>query len=154
MTGDFGTRGRRKRSPIEMVAGVGVAVAAVGGVLLAVAGVKYAAVSKARSWSVAGPPCASLTHDQYLSSDARVAHVFTYDDVQFGRGYGYVNCTEIADHGGFGFGTIPICQFNSPTVLQVTTARGTDYYAVPIGAATVSIEHGRPRCVQGASVGS
>lgn len=147
------TRGRRRIAPIEWVA-TGGAIAVLASVLpLALAGERVAQVAKARAWTVEGPSCPTLTGEAARRMGGKIAHVIDYDDVLFGRGYGYVSCILIADQGGRGLGRLPVCQFNNPTVLQVTTRTGTTYYSTWINPATVSVEHGRPRCVLGNSVG-
>lgn len=147
------TRGRRRMTPIEWVATVGVLLVLAAVLPLALAGERVAQVAKARAWTVQGPACPTVTGETARLLSRKVAHVIDYDGVLFGRGYGYVSCILIADDGGRGLNTQPVCQFNNPTVVQVTTASGATYYSTWIYPATVTIEHGRPRCVLGQSIG-
>lgn len=147
------TRGRRRMSAIEWVATAGVLLVLAAVLPLALAGERFAQVAKARAWTVQGPACPTVTGETARALAHKVAHVIDYDGVLFGRGYGYVSCILIADQGGRGLNRLPVCQFNSPTVLQVTTATGTTYYSTWIRPATVTVEHGRPHCVIGQSIG-
>lgn len=101
-------RGPRRLSPIEWVASGGAIPLLVSVLPLALIGERIAQVAKARAWTVEGPPCPPLSRDAYLKLRP-VAHVIDYEGVQFGRGYGYVSCIVIADHGGRGLGTFPVC---------------------------------------------
>ena len=103
--------------------------------------------------TITGPPCPTTTRQAYLSSDIPASHVFIYDDVRFARADGMVSCDEIADHGGYGFGKLPVCQFNSPTVLEVITSRGEYFYATRAKPATVTVSDGTPSCVLAARMG-
>jgi hypothetical protein len=141
------TIGRRRFSAIQLVsaaAGVVAVVGTIGGVALFQ---RSTAITKARAWTAVGPPCPSLSQADFLAAGVQMAHTIVYDDVTFARGYGYANCNEIADKGGRGVGVVPVCQFNSPTALQVTTRRGTFYFATRSSPATVSIADGVPHCV-------
>jgi hypothetical protein len=148
---DFGRR--RGPRPIEIVATFGAIAVLAATLPLALAAQRIAAVAKARAWAVSGPPCPSLSRSAYLASGERIVHLIDYDGVRFGRGYGYVSCVEVAKDGGRGLDTVPVCQFNSPTVLQVTTRRGDFYFYTRIRPATVTIADDRPQCVMNASIG-
>jgi hypothetical protein len=103
--------------------------------------------------TITGPPCPTITRQAYMSSDISASHVFLYDDVRFARADGMVSCDEIADHGGYGFGRLPVCQFNSPTVLEIITPRGEFFYATRARPATVTVDQGTPSCVMNARLG-
>jgi hypothetical protein len=145
--------GRYRVSLLQLIAACGTTLVVVGAVLFLVIGQRLAAISKARDWTAIGAPCPTLSVAAYQASGNRIAHVIDYDGVSLGRGYGYVNCDEIADDGGRGRGVIPICQFNSPTILQVTTKRGRFYYFTQSSPATISIVDGVPRCVMATTMG-
>ena len=46
---------------------------------------------------------------------------------------------------------VPVCQFNNPTVLQVTTVWGETIFVTGSHGATVLVEDGRPRCLLAAN---
>lgn len=129
---------------VSTIAGVAVVVGTIGGVWFFQ---RMTAIAKARDWTAVGAPCPTLSRAAFLASGVPMAHVMVYDDVRFGRGYGYVNCNEIAAHDGRGPGIVSVCQFNNPSVLQVTTRRGDFFYATQTSPATVSITDGAPKCV-------
>lgn len=151
MTRDFGGERGRKSKAAQRIVSIGAVAVLVVGVALVAGLAKYSAVTKARTWAVSGPPCPSLSQAQLRALDAPIVHTVNYDSILFGRAYGYMSCTDVADHGGWGFGSVTVCQFNSPTALQVTTPHGVADYSVPTGPATVLVRDGKARCVQGAS---
>ncbi|MDR3510421.1 MAG: hypothetical protein P4L73_02210 [Caulobacteraceae bacterium] len=153
ISGAFDLGRRRGLKPIEIVATFGALAVIAATVPLALGAQRIAAVAKARAWAVDGPPCPAMSRAAFQASGLRIAHVVDYDDVRFGRGYGYVTCVAVARNGGRGLDTVPVCQFNSPTVLEVTTPRADVYFATHIGPATVTIVNDRPRCVLNASIG-
>ena len=108
-------------------------------------------VAKAEAWTPLAPACPTETKAEYLAKGERAEHVSNYDDIHFGRGYGYVTCNEIGSDGGRGGGVVPVCQFNNPTVLQVTTVWGETIFVTGSHGATVLVEDGRPRCLLAAN---
>jgi hypothetical protein len=109
------------------------------------------AIAVAQAWTIAGPPCPSVSRDGYLAAPAGPAsHAFQYNDVVFARAYGHVSCNEIKTDGGRGWATFPVCQFTSPEVLKVTTERGDSFFVVGSRPATVSVRDGQPACVMNA----
>ena len=132
-------RGRGPR-PIEWIATGGTLLVLAGSLVFSVAAQRVFDVAKARAWTASGAPCPGLSRAAYLASGERIVHQIVYDDVRFGRGYGYVNCVEV-------LGGVPVCQFNSPTVLEVATRRGDFYFATQMNPATISVAGGVPRCV-------
>ena len=110
-----------------------------------------AAVAKAREWTVVGAPCPTLTRQAYLAGTVRADRTFQLGDFSFGRAYGHASCDFIACDGGRGFGDFPVCQFTSPSVLDIKTRRGEFYFFPSSYPATVSIPHGLPQCVMAAN---
>ena len=146
-------RSRAGKSPLVSPMAIGVVL-----VVLAVIGAGWAwhrhtIYEDTQALTITGAACPTITRQAYLASDIPASHVFIYDDVRFARADGMVSCDEIADHGGHGFGRLPICQFNSPTVLEVITARGEFFYATQAKPATVTVDHGSPSCVLNARLG-
>jgi hypothetical protein len=145
--------GGRSYSLIECVATGGVMLVLAGTPLLSTAAQRLVAIARAQAWTVAGAPCPGLSPAEVPASGYRIAHAIDYGDVRFGRAYGYVSCVEVSGDGGWSMDAAPVCQFNSPSLLQVTTRRGDFYFLTRMRPATVSIVDGRPRCVLNASVG-
>ncbi len=112
-----------------------------------------AQIEEAQAWAPPGPACQIVSRQAYLAIGAPEPHVSTYDGVRFARAYGAVGCNEIASHGGRGPGRIPVCQFNSPTTLEVSTPRGDTYYFTQAKPAVVTISDGQPACALSAGEG-
>lgn len=153
MTSLSGARPRRRKPPYAAV-GIGFCVAVS---VAAVVGLwiwhRNAQIEEAQAWAPPGPACSVMTRQAYLAMGTMASHISHYDGVQYGRGYGAVGCNEIADHGGRGPGKIPVCQFNSPTTLEVVTARGDYLYYTQAKPAVVTISDGQPTCVESAGAG-
>jgi hypothetical protein len=109
------------------------------------------AVAEARDWTIAGPPCPSLTAKAYAAGAVRASREFQLGDVTFGRGYGHASCNFIAYDGGRSLDSFPVCQFTSPAVVHVKTPKGDFYFFPSTGPATVSVPHGQPECVMAAN---
>lgn len=129
---------------IAVVALVGV----VGGCLILQ---RQSNVARAQSWTPVAGACPTESKAEYLARGERALHVSNYDDIHFGRGYGYVTCNEIGSDGGRGGGVVSVCQFNNPTVLRVGTTRVETFFVTGSHGATVLVEDGRPRCVLAAN---
>ena len=114
---------------------------------------RKALVEEAQAWAPPGPACPVMTRQAYKALGTVASHVSHYDGVQFGRAYGAVGCNEIASHGGQGPGKVPVCQFNSPTTLEVVTARGDFLYYTQAKPAVVTVADGQPTCVESAGEG-
>jgi len=83
---------------------------------------------------------------------ARPLQLTTFGHARFAREHGATLCSDIATDGGRGLGQFPICQFDHPGVLGVSTRRGVYWFwAGFMSPATVSVEHGVPTCVIGAN---
>ncbi len=137
---------KRRRTAIGWVmsrGGIAVAVGLIAGVFGAA---RFAAITHARAWMTPGEPCPTLTQAQLQASGQALGHGFTYHGVGFARAYGYVNCDEVTPD-LFGLKTVPVCQFNSPTVLQVTTGGRSYLYTTPVRPMTVWVTDQGPRCV-------
>ena len=106
-----------------------------------------------QAWTVTGPPCPIVSRADYQTLDEPLTHPFRYAGARFDRAYGYAMCNVIANHGGHGSGRLTVCQFNNPSVLDVTTPRGDILYRTDTRPATVSIDRGTPGCVLNARIG-
>jgi len=131
------------------VAGVGLLGVVIVGVWLVA--MRYTAEAKAREWTPAGAPCPAISQADYLASGFSAANRVDFDGIGFARAYGYTICSDIGDDGGHSLTDIPVCQFNDPGALDVTTAQGHVYYLPRTRPATVIISHGRASCVLAAN---
>jgi hypothetical protein len=103
--------------------------------------------------AIVGPPCPAsrAAYDQAVKLQGPLPYVFTYNDVTFGRYFGYADCSVSEAKGGVGLGSYAVCQFTSPAVLYVKAARGAFYFTPGVGRkATVMTEGGVARCVMAA----
>lgn len=114
---------------------------------------RHAVMTEASDWTPIGPQCPALAKATYLAGTTRADHVFNYEGTSLGRAYGFVSCNEIGDHGGLGPGRVPVCQFNSPTILDVTTPKGEYLFSTTTRPATIAIHDGVPSCVLNAGIG-
>lgn len=151
MTADFGERRKRSEFPFGVAAGVVIALLAGG---LWYAWEQRAWVTEASHWAVEGRPCRQVTAQQFQSAAAGgpAPMTDTFDTVQFTRAYGHLSCNEVHDDDGWGLGVHVVCQFSSPTRMSVRTGQVQAYYeASPGQPMTVTVRHGRPECVLGAT---
>jgi hypothetical protein len=108
---------------------------------------EYGAAKDPRSVAVTGPPCPSVSHAAFVEP-LKADQIFEFFDVRFGRRFGGADCAEATTVGTFGMTTHPVCQFSSPAVLAIKTAKGMFYFEPGVGrVATVSIVDDTPRCV-------
>jgi hypothetical protein len=135
-----------RRTAIDGVMSRGGIAVAVGVVVGAFAVARFAAITHAHAWMTPGEPCPTMTQAQLQASGQALGHGFTYHGVGFARAYGYVNCDEVTPD-LLGLKTVPVCQFNSPTVLQVTTGGRNFLYATPVRPMTVWVSDKGPTCV-------
>lgn len=110
-------------------------------------------VSEAKAWTIAGPPCPSIGALSKIPYPVHPLETFSFQGVSFSRAYGYVSCQVILDRQGRGPGTVTVCQFNSPTVLQVVAPRGRAVWLTDVRRATISVADGVPSCVLNAQPG-
>ena len=150
MTKDYGDRsGRRSRAVERIGAACGVLIA-LATIPLALEAQRQMGVAKVRAWTLPGPPCPEVSRQAYLAFGTPASNTFTYEGARFARAYGYSNCGRVADDSLLGLGSFPVCQFNNPTVVEVTTARGEFFFMTRAQPATIVLAHGQPRCVLGA----
>ena len=103
--------------------------------------------------AIAGPPCPGLSADAARRSlkaqGLALGYVFEFNGDTFGRVFGHADCSVAAAKDSLG--SYDVCQFTSPDVLYVKTARGEAYFAPGVGhKATVMTAGGAPRCVMAA----
>ena len=109
---------------------------------------RTAALALARDWSVEGPPCPGLTQAQFETQGLKARKGLEYAGVTVSRQFGHVSCSQLRYGEGWGLASYVVCQFTSPNVLRVETAKGTWYFAPGMGQpATISTPHDEARCV-------
>lgn len=105
-----------------------------------------------KAWIVAGPACSAPAKPGFDVAAGDHGQDMVLDGVKFSRAHGAVRCTDINEDGGRGQGTFPVCQFDRPGMISVTTRKGTSWFwAGFISPATISVQHDVPSCVIGAS---
>jgi hypothetical protein len=110
-------------------------------------------IAEAKAWAITGAPCPELSRAAFHAFGAPPTQVFDYDGLVLGRAHGDAICSDIAYGGGVGLTTYPECQFNRPEVVELVMDRRMFFFAPGAGRpATLSIPHGKPRCVMNATV--
>jgi hypothetical protein len=106
------------------------------------------ALALAREWTIEGPPCPGLTREAFEAKGFKAPKSLDYSGITVSRQFGHVNCSYLRYGEGWGLGTYVVCQFTSPNVLRVETAKGEWYFAPGMGQpATISTPHDEARCV-------
>lgn len=105
-----------------------------------------------KAWVVSGPSCPPPPKGVLAAGgDARL-QITDFGGAEFARAHGATQCNDVATDGGWGFGLFPVCQFDHPGLLEVSTRHGVyRYWPGYMNPATISVEHGAPTCVIGAS---
>jgi hypothetical protein len=150
VTKDFAFPSGRTRPAAEIVATLFGLLIALTSIPLALLGQRHSAIASAKAWTVDAPPCPRVSRAAYRAFGTPASNVIDYGGARFARGYGYIGCSEITQDLVLGLGRTPVCQFNNPTVLEVTTARGDFIFMTRSKAATIVLTQGKPRCVLGA----
>jgi hypothetical protein len=104
--------------------------------------------------AIVGPPCPALSAAAFQTAVREgpgLAYSFDFNGATFGRSFGYADCSVAEAKGSLGLGSYDVCQFTSPAILYVKTARGAFYFQPGIGQkATVMTPDGQARCVMAA----
>jgi len=153
MTKNSGVRSVHRGSWVETITMVCCCLMALATLPLALGWQRHAALLTARAWTIAGPPCPVVSQQSVLLLHAPTTDVFSYGGARFARAYGYAKCSKITADPIWGLGLVTVCQFNNPTLLEITTARGHWLFMTGIHAATVVVDQGRPACEFGAKLG-
>jgi hypothetical protein len=152
---DYGVRSDRAGPPLGRASLVGLALIA-----LAMSHAeldrqkqqKQAAIAEAWTLLAPGPPCPTVARLTDIGFTPALRTV-QFDDVHFGRAYSYMTCGDIGDNGGRGPGSVSVCQFNDPMVVEVTTPKSHVIFFTRTRPATISVDHGLARCVLNPSRG-
>jgi hypothetical protein len=152
MSGRWLTRFDPRRPAFDRITLACGVVLLVGTLVLSVAEQRASLIGRADAWTVAGPPCPRVSAES-ARTFAAPSETFRFQGVRFVRAYGYAVCGEITADRRWGFGQrAPVCRFNSPGKLEISTARGDFHFITGIAPATVVIADDGPRCVLAAKL--
>ncbi len=100
---------------------------------------------------VGAPACPRITPADFIAHQQEAPRVTSFNGLTFARRFGEVSCSVVEAKQGFGLKSYPVCQFSSPDVLKVQTAKGVVYFEPGIGrrASLISSADG-VRCVMAA----
>ena len=100
---------------------------------------------------IVGPPCPQISPADFIAHQQAAPRVTSFNGLTFARRFGEVSCSVVEAKDGFGLKSYPVCQFSSPDVLKVQTAKGLLYFEPGIGrkASLISSADG-VRCVMAA----
>jgi len=147
---DYGAR-RKPRRGVVIISGAVLAVLAIGALILVTAHDRQTRIAEAKAWTVSGPPCARVAGVAWDAADAPL-QIVDFGKARFARAHGATRCNEIGYDGGRSDDVFPVCQFDHPGRLEITTDHGATLFELgPLDPATVSVEHGVAHCVVGHS---
>jgi hypothetical protein len=146
------TRFDARRPVFDRITFVCGTVMLVGALVLSVAEQRASLIARAEAWTAAGAPCPRASAAAARAfGDA--SETFRFDGVHFVRAYGYATCGEIAIDRGWALGQrAPVCRFNSPGRLEVSTPRGRFDFITGIAPVTIVVTEGAPHCVLAAKL--
>ena len=109
------------------------------------------AANESGAGAVASPPCPSVSRADFMARKLETRFTTEFNGITIARRFGNVSCSETPAKGGFGLKSYAVCQFTSPDVLAVQTAKGTWYFNPGIGRkASLLMDRDAPRCVMAA----
>ena len=109
---------------------------------------RAASVAIAQDWDIKGPPCPSLTAEEWAAKRLSAPKSFDYDGDTLARWSGDASCSDVKEKGGVGLGVIKVCQFAGPVSLTAKTKAGMFYFNTGVGQpVTLFIQNGQARCV-------
>jgi hypothetical protein len=101
-------------------------------------------------WAINGPPCPIVDHPSRQATGHKPARTFSYQGVSFSRSFGSANCAAVPENAWWPGTSYPVCQFNNPGAVSVTTHSGRTVFEAPPGQrTTVTVRGGVVRCVVG-----
>jgi hypothetical protein len=152
MTGRWLTRFDARRPVFDRITLASGIVMLLGTLVLSIAEQRASLIGRADAWTAAGPPCRRVSAEA-ARAYAAPSETFRFQGVEFVRGYGYAVCGEITADRRWGLGRrAPVCRFNSPGKLEISTSRGRFDFITGISPATVVIAEDGPRCVLAAKL--
>jgi hypothetical protein len=149
MAMDYGAQ-RRPRRRVVIISGAVLVILAIGALILTTYNDRQARIAEAKAWTVTGAPCPQGAGPAW-DADAP-PQIVDFGKARFARGHGATRCDEIGYDGGRSDDVFPVCQFDHPGRLEITTSHGAALFQLgPLDPATVSVEHGVAQCVVGRS---
>lgn len=142
-------RQKRKTRLALIVVGVGVAAGVV-----ALGAIQYkhrsdaiaATTASAQAWKLAGPACQTLSAEAYAPLAAKAGKAFQFNGDTYRRRFGHVDCNLTAVKGVSD--PVPVCQFTSPGLIAVETAKGEFFFQLGAGEpAAISVVDEVASCV-------
>jgi hypothetical protein len=102
-----------------------------------------------KEWAIPGPACPQVAKISIAAMGAKPPPPFVYQNVAIAYQIGDVFCAAVPE-GYFTKASYPVCQFDHPSAIQVTSRGRTVIFEPGIGhRATVTVRGGRPSCVMG-----
>jgi hypothetical protein len=147
----LGSGGAREAIAIGFeLAGVVVFMVAIFGVLVTVGPSKWTDLATMRrDWTIEGPACPIVPAVSKAGRGARPPPPFTYQGVRFAYQIADASC-EAVPEGYLTSRSYPVCQFDAPGAVAVTTGGRTVIFEPGVGRrATVTVRDGRATCVEG-----
>ena len=149
---DYGVQRAPRRRAMTIAAFALLALAVAALISLAVAN-RSTRMSQAREWTASGPSCAHSTPSALLGAEEAPVQVVMFQGVQFARAHGAIRCNAIGYNEGRSGDDFPVCEFDHPGGVEVTTSSGRfDFLLSPMSPATVQVQHGIPTCIVGSTV--
>ena len=143
----YGEQKSVSRRPVLIGVGL-LALALLAAVIFVIANARATRLANARAWTVSGPPCARTTTAALAALGYDVRQVVSLPGARFTRAHGEATCTTIGYDGGRSDSEFPVCEFNHPGGVVVTTAKGTfAFQPGGVSGATVQVPNGQPNCV-------
>ncbi len=104
----------------------------------------------AAAWTITGPPCAIVQRPSRTAfSPSRKLKSFSYNGVTFTRAFGAASCVILDEPGMWSDAVYPVCQFNNPGFVAITSSGRTTVFEPEVGnRATVVVHGGIGRCVR------
>ena len=102
-----------------------------------------------KEWTMKGAACPIVPAISIAAQGAKPPPPFVFQGVAYAFQIGDVFC-EAVPEGYFKRGTYPVCQFDAPAAVEVTTGGRKVIFEPGVGHhATVTVRHGQTSCVVG-----
>ena len=151
MTKDYGVPAKRRRV-FGAVAAILILAGGVGVVVQDWIQHREEGIADYKAWMAAGPRCPPPPKAIFGTPDAQPAQIDNFGGMRFARVHGAILCSDVAYDKGRGNSLFPVCQFDHPGVLEISTRRGLYWFwAGFMSPATISVQHDIPSCVIGAT---
>jgi hypothetical protein len=149
---DYGVQRPQRRRAL-MTVGLAILALVVAALIGVAAANRSSRMAEAREWTASGASCARSTPTALVGAGEAPVQVVMFDGVAFARTHGAVRCNTIGYNEGRSANDFPVCEFDHPGGIEVTTSFGRyDFLVSPMSPATVQVQHGIPSCVVGSTV--